>query len=259
MFLIYIFAGDAEVLLDLNTYMQTAVSKEKTSVLVLEVKHYVRLFVRRYQRTIDTMQKQLGIKLEARISLLPHRHDIPLLGYLLKMIEAKNRPQMSLEKDKNRDMVTVSEAEKEFFNHRGPLIDMYGPGSVFYVIRVRERTKLKLRLKKERTMGFAANMMLDPRLDPSRGADGYWRPVTPRSFRSIANAERDQEDENYDQDVAESSDYADPTPMGYVVDMEAQNAALTDLEERINSWLKQDNPKGGPRVERLRRYVIQVK
>ncbi|XP_041368059.1 uncharacterized protein LOC121382607 [Gigantopelta aegis] len=255
--------GDAEVLLDLNTYMQTAVCKEKTSVLVLETKHYVRLFVRRYQRTIDTMQKQLGIKLEARISLLPHKQDIPLLGYLVDIIETKNRPQVVLEKDKNKDMVTVSEAEKEFFNHKGPLIDMYGPGSVFYVIRVRERTKLKLRNKKERAMerpppGSAANMLMGPRISPpSREADGYWRPVTPKSFRSIANAERDPEDEGYDQELADGSEYTDPSPMGYVIDPEAQNAALTDLEDRINSWLKQDNPKGGPRVERLRRYVIQ--
>jgi hypothetical protein len=36
-------------------------------------------------------------------------------------------------------------AERQFFNHTGPLVDIDGPGSVFYMIRVREKSRQKSR------------------------------------------------------------------------------------------------------------------
>lgn len=54
----------------MDTYMQTAVCTEKVDVLVLEMKHYERLFVKRHQRTIEDMRKILEVKLETRMDLL---------------------------------------------------------------------------------------------------------------------------------------------------------------------------------------------
>lgn len=198
--------GDTEMTMDLRTYMQTAVCKEPTEVLVLEKKHYERLFERRHPRTIDAMRQQIGVKLLTRKSLLSSKDDIPFLGYLAKIIEAHNRPQAATEKDRLEP--TVSEAEKEFLNHKGPLIDLHGPGSVFYLIKMRERTKLRVRAKRDRipqpglalpaSVLMAAQQLLngshDPREEDRLSARGQSRVKVaqqPRSFRSIQSAHKD--------------------------------------------------------------------
>lgn len=53
--------GDAEVLLDLDTYMQTAICTQRTEILVLEMKHYERLLAKRNPRTIDKMMVNLEV------------------------------------------------------------------------------------------------------------------------------------------------------------------------------------------------------
>lgn len=119
---------------------------EQTEVLVLEMKHYERLFVKRHQRTIEQMRHNLEHKLNTRTSVLSAKEnaDIPLLGLIhLKLYFLHNPPPVSMEKKKKE--TSVQSAEKLFFNHKGPLLDLYGPGSVFYLIRIREQSKQKLR------------------------------------------------------------------------------------------------------------------
>lgn len=189
--------------MELTSYMQTAVCKERTEVLVLGKKHYERLFVKRHPRTIEAMRQQLGVKLITRASLLPHPEDIPFLGYLAQVINSKSKPLAAQEREKFEP--TVSEAEKEFLNHKGPLIDLHGPGSVFYLIKVREKTKLKLRSKRERIVDrphalqrlpnsvivAAANQLRnasqgEERSQSARGRDK--ERAQPRSFRRIQSA-----------------------------------------------------------------------
>ncbi|XP_070180871.1 uncharacterized protein [Littorina saxatilis] len=81
--------GDTELTMELDTYLQTAVCKEQTEVLVLERQHYERLFVRRHPRTIDTMRQQIKMKLLTRKSLSSAK-DIPFLGYLAQEIVNKD-------------------------------------------------------------------------------------------------------------------------------------------------------------------------
>lgn len=121
--------------------MQTAVCTEKVDVLVLEMKHYERLFVKRHQRTIEDMRKILEVKLETRMDLLANKSEIPFLPRVKTKLNMMNNPQPVAKKEK--ELPSKKMAEKEFLNHKGPLIDMYGPGSVFYMIRVREKTKVK--------------------------------------------------------------------------------------------------------------------
>ncbi|KAJ8300802.1 hypothetical protein KUTeg_022321 [Tegillarca granosa] len=140
--------GDLEVLLDIDTYMQTAVCTEKTEVLVLEMKHYERLFVKRHPRTIEAMRELLKVKLDTRRSLLTKQDDIPFLRLLQNRILAINAPKLP---DMKRKVPhSVSAAEREFLNHKGPLIDAYGPGSVWYVIRERDKMKKKLNAHQEK-------------------------------------------------------------------------------------------------------------
>ncbi|KAK7095575.1 hypothetical protein V1264_006960 [Littorina saxatilis] len=282
--------------MELDTYLQTAVCKEQTEVLVLERQHYERLFVRRHPRTIDTMRQQIKMKLLTRKSLSSAK-DIPFLGYLAQVIELKSRPPPPPEKE--RVDPTVSEAEKEFLNHRGPLIDLHGPGSVFYLIKVREQTKLKLRSKRERLVErpqavknvpgnvlLAAQQLLngsndyggDERVTSSRGRDRVT--VQPRSFRSIQNSNMDSSTENSagdpspddgeeeeeelgpeyphdDEDDSESLGQSDWQSGDGTESPEQQEARLSFLEERVRRWLKKENPKVGPKVAQLKRFALQ--
>lgn len=144
--------GEIEVLMDMETYMTTAVCTEKTEVLVLEMKHYERLFVKKHQRTIDTMRRNMERKLSTRTSVLKEYDAVPLLKLLqLKLHQLHNPPPAQDDKKKKRPENSVQIAEKLFFNHQGPLLDIEGPGSVFYMIRARERSRLRLQAhQKER-------------------------------------------------------------------------------------------------------------
>ncbi|KAK7478473.1 hypothetical protein BaRGS_00030319, partial [Batillaria attramentaria] len=264
--------GDTEMTMELDTYLQTAVCKEQTEVLVLEKKHYERLFLKRHPRTIDAMQRQIGVKLRTRQSLLSSKDDIPFLGYLANIIDTKLQPPPVQEKEKLEP--TVSEAEKEFLNHKGPLIDQHGPGSVFYLIKVREKTKLKLRSKRERiperpqafknlptSVIMAAQQLMnggshdgahDPDNRPysARGRDRV--NAQPRSFRRIQSAHQASADTTIP-DTGDSADLSDGWDSGnYSNGMSGENpeehdARLSFLEERIRNWLRKDNPRaGGP-------------
>lgn len=129
--------------MEMNTYLQSAICSEKTEVLVLEMKHYERLFVKRHPKTIDAMRRILEVKMAARLALSVNK-DLPLLDNLVKTLRDTNNPPPQSEKPK-RQIVTYHEAEKQFLNHKGPLIDMWGPGSVFYAIRLREKFKSRRR------------------------------------------------------------------------------------------------------------------
>ncbi|KAL4219080.1 hypothetical protein ACF0H5_021663 [Mactra antiquata] len=141
-----------EVLMDMDTYMTTAVCTEKTEVLVLEMKHYERLFVKKHQRTIDSMRRNLEKKLVTRTSVLKEYDAVPLLKLLqIKLQQLHNPPPAQDDKKKKRPENSVQIAEKLFFNHQGPLLDIEGPGSVFYMIRAREKSRLRLQAhQKER-------------------------------------------------------------------------------------------------------------
>jgi CRP-like cAMP-binding protein len=81
-FMLRIFPGDIEVLMELPTYMQTAVCTQKCEVLVLELKHFERLFVKRHPRTVDMMKDNLVVRLQSRLS--PRlQQTVPLLRCLL--------------------------------------------------------------------------------------------------------------------------------------------------------------------------------
>ncbi|WAR30403.1 KAPR-like protein, partial [Mya arenaria] len=96
--------GEVEVLMDMDTYMTTAVCTEKTEVIVLEMKHYERLFVKKHQRTIDAMRRRLEVKLNTKTSVLKEYDAIPLLKLLqLKLNLLHNPPQTPEDKKKRNE------------------------------------------------------------------------------------------------------------------------------------------------------------
>ncbi|RUS80428.1 hypothetical protein EGW08_011797, partial [Elysia chlorotica] len=92
------------------------------------------------------MREEIGLKLDSRLSLLSLKQEIPFLQYVRQIIASQNQPPPST--DNEQDEHTVYTAEKEFLNHKGPLIDLNGPGSVFFLINLREKTKMRLKAKR---------------------------------------------------------------------------------------------------------------
>lgn len=277
-----------EVLLDLDTYVQTAICTEKTDVLVLEMKHYERLFTKKHQRTIDAMKQMLEIKINTRITLLGSCEEVPLLHHLKNKVNLINNPKAPPEKS-TRDEDSVLAAERQFFNHTGPLVDIDGPGSVFYMIRVREKSKQKSQNKNKRKQNgrnehmhaislpqsliMAAQMAgatkdielimenaeEDTRHDNSKiSAAGK----SARSFRRIQSAVKPSNDNETEEDVFDDEkEMTKSLPERNAMvsfDDEDEDASLSFLESRVRDWLCKDNPRKGPQVAQLRRLPVQV-
>ncbi|CAL1537153.1 unnamed protein product [Lymnaea stagnalis] len=265
--------GDIELAMDLQTFMQTAICKESTEVLVLEQKHYERLFVRRHPRTIEAMREEIGVRLASRLSLLNPTQEIPFLSYLLKILKSRNKPPPA--SDKGKEEHTVFSAEKEFLNHKGPLIDLHGPGSVFFLIKLREKTKLRVQAKrgdrfdrllphtsKSAIMAAAAGHMNSH--PDTRVICGRIMTSQPRSFRDIQDSLHSKNGKgDYENQQGEINQEQDSrggySPMSRfsqeMENMEDHDAKLGSLENRLREWLQTDNPRGKPQVTQLRRLA----
>ncbi|XP_050405936.1 uncharacterized protein LOC126821529 [Patella vulgata] len=267
--------GDVEILMELDTYMQTAVCKEKTEVLVLELKHYERLFSKKHPKTIDRMTNQLAVKLKTRISLLKNKEEIPLLTYLYDKLKSRNRPPPVREVEREFKDITVAEAEREFLNHKGPLIDIFGPGSVFRLIRIRkEKTRNELRSKQmkdlERIQGHGAippTLLLTSQYQSGSASESNYgqRPASAaKSSRSVQLATPNFMDNASYRNFVNPMDYDEdydrknsPEALEYYERKAEHDEALIGLEERIREWLAYDNPKGGPQVAPLKRLDLE--
>lgn len=283
--------GEMEVLLDLDTYVQTAVCTEKTDVLVLEMKHYERLFMKKHQRTIDAMRQMLEVKLDTRIRLLANCDEIPLLIHLKNKVNLLNNPKPPPEKQISVEDSVLS-AERQFFNHTGPLVDIDGPGSVFYMIRVREKSKQKSRqyqdklkqkqsarnehmhaIRLPQSLIMAAQMagatkdieLIVDRTEDQSSQDAANTSLSgkgARSFRRIQSAIKapvNDEDEDGD-NVFDDRDTTKSLPEKQTMvafDDEDEEASLSYLESRVRDWLCKDNPRKGPQVAQLRRLALQ--
>lgn len=147
--------------MDLETSLQTAKCTQRTEVLVLEMKHYERLLQKRNPRTIKAMKECLDLRLTGRIN--EHAEQLPLfkeLYYEVLEFAAMSQEQSharhgisgkstKMEKVKPHKR-TVEEYFNSFIPPPGALIDMHGPGTVFYRIREREKARL---LKKQKSLG----------------------------------------------------------------------------------------------------------
>lgn len=230
-----IYAGDMEVFLELETYMQTAVCAQRTEVLVLELKHYERLLVKRNPRTIELMKANLELRIQSRMS----RHlekSIPLLKIMLTKAEEYNEiRQQQIEARMNtvvekpaKQTKSMADTFESFVPPRGALIDIYGPGTVFYRIRQREEAKA-LRAKKGRNLfgGYQGGA------GPQRGDQ------PPGSARGAHQANH----------LAQQS-----------VDHQTSDPVLTNLENRMKRWLNNDSNKrsDAARVVKLPRSQTEV-
>ena len=123
----------------LTSYAETAQCTQQAEVFVLNQKNCERLIEKRNPQALETMRDALHEKLKLRLSWVQD-DELPLFTYFhYKLDERKRR-----EKDRFREMRRI---RNNIFNwksgnlKKGPLIDQYGPGSIFYKIRMREKAK----------------------------------------------------------------------------------------------------------------------
>lgn len=94
------------MLLGLTTYIQSTTSTQKTDVLVLELKHFERILLRRNPRIVDLMKSGLELRLSARIFSRRVERSLPLLLSLRAMaeqsVEEQRRREAARETDRLR-------------------------------------------------------------------------------------------------------------------------------------------------------------
>ena len=207
--------------------MQTAKCTQRTEVLVLEMKHYDRLLVKRNPRTIDAMKLCLDLRIRSRMSSHNNLH-VPLLAHLhanVKMLQEQFAEREQSKKGKapheRHSRKTIAEYYDSFIPPPGPLVDMYGPGTVFHHIRERARIKRGRRPKK------SSNSFGD-------GPD----------------------DLNYHAHDVPDGAHAQKSPE--YIDPMTSDPMLRGLEDRMRNWLEWDGSKQSARVEKLHRSSVEV-
>lgn len=129
--------GDLEMTMGLNSYAETAQCTQVAEVFILDQKNYERLIERRNPQALDTMREALHEKLQLRLTWV-QEDELPLFKYFLYKLDERKRH----EKEKYREM----RRRDHFFDwktglQKGPLIDQFGPGSIFYTIRMRDKSR----------------------------------------------------------------------------------------------------------------------
>ena len=131
--------GDLEMAMGLNSYAETAQCTQLAEVFVLDQKNYERLIEKRNPQALDAMRDALHEKLKLRLSWV-QEDELPLFKYFLYKLDERKRH----ENERYREMRRY---RNNTFNwksgnlKKGPLIDQYGPGSIFYSIRMRDKAR----------------------------------------------------------------------------------------------------------------------
>ncbi|GFO28020.1 CAMP-dependent protein kinase regulatory subunit [Plakobranchus ocellatus] len=146
--------GDLEVAMGLSSYSQTVVCMEESTIYHLDQRNYDRLIEKRNPAALELLRDIVHTKLTLHFSRLPE-DSIPLYRFFLYQLDEK-------EKDARRTAMaprsktSLGHGEANIDNlQKGPLVNMYGPGSVFYLIR--KRAKEMEARRKRRNIIPAAN------------------------------------------------------------------------------------------------------
>ncbi|XP_059170872.1 uncharacterized protein LOC131952283 isoform X2 [Physella acuta] len=137
--------GDLEMAMGLMTYSQTVECTEESVIFHLDQRNYDRLIEKRNPGALEMLRDIVHTKLTLHFSRL-NEETIPLYRYFLYTLDEKEKDaRLNARTPRSRtpqDMdVNVENLQK------GPLVNMYGPGSVFYLIRKRAK-EMKARQKR---------------------------------------------------------------------------------------------------------------
>jgi len=252
-------AGDTEMSLDLKTYLQTVTATQKCDLYALDMKNYERLVARRNPKTIDDMRELAAMKLSLRMQRF-HDNQLPLLKTLV--FHMRRRGERKQQRKRRLDADFGLPLGSDGLHQRGPLIDQYGPGTVYYRVKMREKAQKEQR---ERLQFRGANMAVSTM---------KLAPVAPPPI-VVVHASIDGDSDDYYDDMSETDS---PCPIGQPLastfkDWDSSDRELTQLEERIRAWHNVDGTGGGgsnggggssrtklqgPCTIRLRRVTLQV-
>ncbi|CAG5121411.1 unnamed protein product, partial [Candidula unifasciata] len=137
--------GDLEVAMGLNSYSQTVECTEESTIYHLDQRNYDRLIEKRNPQALEMLKDIVHTKLTLHFSRL-HDEVIPLYRYFLYTMDEKEKDarrlaSMPRTKPMHESVISIANLQK------GPLVDMYGPGTVFYLIRKRAK-EIKVRQQK---------------------------------------------------------------------------------------------------------------
>ncbi|XP_052798418.1 uncharacterized protein LOC128230299 isoform X2 [Mya arenaria] len=134
--------GDLEMTFGLSSYAQTTQCTQEADMFVLGQKNYERLIEKRNPQSVDMMRDSLHEKLKVRMSWT-QEDELPLFRYFLYKLDERMRHESNRLRDFNRKRDTRENIDywKSGKLFSGPLIDQFGPGSVFYTIRMRAKSR----------------------------------------------------------------------------------------------------------------------
>ena len=198
------------------------------------MKHYERLLSKRNPKTVDKMKAGLEIKLKTRTSKFIEK-NVPVLKCLCEKAELFNelmtrdptRPQNGHKTREGKRSRSLAATFDSFLPPRGPLIDLHGPGTVFYRIRQREQARLKREAQK-RKKEFDKAAALPPHLArQNMDAAPRLNVVMASPMHAVG--------------AAGPNRLAGPGKDG----LEDNDHVLTDLENRMREWLNYEPRRGG--------------
>ncbi|XP_046579283.1 LOW QUALITY PROTEIN: uncharacterized protein LOC124286888 [Haliotis rubra] len=142
--------GDLEMALGLSTYAESVICTQEAEVYQLDQRNYDRLIERRNPNAIKLMKNIVHTKLSLHFSRLSEE-KLPLFRYFLYTLDEKEK------RDNQTEQTAASEKPNEpgwkvASLQKGPLVNLFGPGSVFYMIRMREKEK-KRRTQRPKQFG----------------------------------------------------------------------------------------------------------
>lgn len=124
----------------LTTHTQTVICTQETEVFILDQRNYERLLEKKNPQTIEKMRYLLHEKLDLRLSWHPEK-ELPLLRFFLYKLDEKERMK-NRKNAYNTSHEPLSRKNWKIENvRRGPFINAYGPGSLYYSIKMRERNR----------------------------------------------------------------------------------------------------------------------
>lgn len=228
--------------MDLKSYICSVSCIQDCEVYSLNCQNYDRLVIRRNPKTAELLRDNAYLKLTARLSRLSDE-EVPLLGTLLKKLELLRNGKDGSKHRKNSPTKTSGETRDHSsgtraFLHppRGPLINMYGPGTVYHRNKVREEAKMKKQSKLAALpvtrVAFATplpNRTAPPLLNDEDQSETEYDPET---HRPSNHSRHYVEEENAKDDVSGQL----KSPENQFRDEKTSDLALGVLEQRIQEW-----------------------
>lgn len=147
--------GDTELLLDLNSHMQTVRCSANTEVFFLHSKNFERLIGRKNRNTIDVIRQYVQSKLKTRYEMKQGRL-VPLLQYLHFKIteqalpEAKSLPPLAMSKSLPAREVESMHLLQMYKDGKSPLINPLIPGGLYYKELMLEKARERESVRKSK-------------------------------------------------------------------------------------------------------------